>query len=111
MKTKFLSLGITLCSVLFFQQNDLQAKGNPDVQPMKKFEELIKFPEAGRVNNLDDRVSVAFNVNEEGKINIRSIKSEHEAFRKNIQQQLDTLSIEGLDTNQVYRIIFDFKLL
>jgi outer membrane biosynthesis protein TonB len=110
MKTKLASL-LIISSALLFMTNQANASENKLAEEKLNIEQFIKYPESARSDNLSDQVSIAFKINNEGKVEIESIESEYDVFKKSVQEQLSKIIFEQLDTNKIYRLIIKFNLL
>ncbi|MEX2589911.1 MAG: hypothetical protein WD334_06875 [Chitinophagales bacterium] len=110
MKTKILSLALTI-SFLLIQQNDLSAKEKSDIHQRIDIEQYIEYPDAARSDNLSDQVIVTFQVDSTGRVEINAVESQYEIFKMAIQQQMSNIILNQLDTNKLYNIIINFKLM
>lgn len=97
---------LLFCSTLLLFPADTKAADENN-----KIEMEIKYPDAAIKENLKDCVSVTFEVNDTGKIEIKHIESKYAIFKNSVQEQLSNFLLKQLDTNTLYRLVLHFNLL
>lgn len=107
MKTKIFTLMI--CCLGMFLGN--KAKAEDNISESVNIEKYISYPEEAKADNLNDKVSVSFQVDETGKVEVKTVESQYEIFSSSVKEQLSNLVLEQLDTSKIYRMILHFNLL
>lgn len=112
---KILKKSVSILVVGFLFSFNLNAKENENPKTAsiadanKTIKEQIKFPDTLINFNQEEKVNVLFTVNETGQVNLVIANTNNETLKKSIESQFMKLTLNNLQANNAYSVVFNFK--
>ncbi len=114
MKTKVLMKSISFLLILIFVASVSFAGPRKSVTDLRTIlKNSVSYPEFAKENNLSGFVVLSFNIDENGKINIKELNSNSIFFQLYVENKLSGIKIEnpGDHKGKTYYYRFDFELI